>query len=90
MIGIGNAMRRFSLVIEYGERGERRESPRRRVVAACRDRALPILRHPSHGTGSSGEPTGLLMLPREVHGEYCERIRGRNGQRRRASSVEST
>ena len=88
MIGIGNAMRRFWLVIAYGERGERRESPR--VVAACRDRALPILRHPSHGTGSSGEPTVLLMLPREVHGEYCERIRGRNGQRRRASSVEST
>jgi len=77
----------LSLVIAYGERGERWESPR--AVAACRDRAPPKSRHPSHGTGSSGGPTDLLMLLREVHEEYCERIRGRNGQGQ-ASSVEST
>jgi len=55
----------LSLVIAYGERGERWESPR--VVAACRDRAPPMSRHPSHGRGSSGGPTDLLMLLREVH-----------------------
>ena len=77
----------LSLVIAYGERGERRESPR--AVAACRDRAPPKSRHPSHGTGRSGGPTDLLMLLREVHEEYCERIRGRNGQGW-ANSVEST
>ena len=76
-------MRRSSQ-IAYGERGERWESPR--AVAACRDRAPPKSRHPSHGTGSSGGPTDLLMLLREVHEEYCERIRGPNGQGR-ASSV---
>jgi hypothetical protein len=72
----------LSLVIAYGERGERWESPR--AAAACRDRAPPKSRHPSHGG-----PTDLLMLLREVHEEYCERIRGRNGLGR-ASSVEST
>jgi hypothetical protein len=73
----------LSLVIAYGERGERWESPR--GVAACRDDRAPTKsRHPSHGG-----PTDLLMLLREVHEEYCERIRGRNGQGR-ASSVEST
>jgi hypothetical protein len=77
----------LSLVIAYGERGERWESPR--AVAACRDRAPPKSRHPSHGTGSSGGPTDLLVLLREVHEEYCEKIRGRNGQGR-GSSVEST
>jgi hypothetical protein len=77
----------LSLVIAYGERGVRWESPR--AVAACRDRAPPKSRHPSHGPGSSGGPTGLLILLRVVHEEYCERIRGRNGQGR-ASSVEST
>jgi hypothetical protein len=72
----------LSLVIAYGERGERWESPR--AVAACRDRAPPKLRHPSpsHGTGSSGGPADLLVLLREVHEEYCERIRGRIGQGR--------
>jgi hypothetical protein len=70
----------LSLVIAYGERGKRWESPR--VVAACRDRAPPKSRYPSHGTESSGGLTDLLMLLREVHEEYCERIRGRNGQGR--------
>ena len=74
-------------VIAYGERGERWESPR--VVAACRDRAPPKSHHLSHGTESLGGPTDLLMLFREVHEEYCERIQGRNGQRR-VSSDEST
>ncbi len=76
----------LSLVIAYGERGQRWESPR--AVAACRDRAPPKSR-PSHGAGSSGGPTtDLLVLLGEVHEEYCERIRGRIG-RGRASSAES-
>jgi hypothetical protein len=76
----------LSLVIAYGEGGERRESPR--AVAACRDRAPPKSARSSHGAGSSGGPTDLLLMLREVHEEYCERIRGRIGQGR-ASSVES-
>jgi hypothetical protein len=66
-IGIGNETTvTLSLVIAYGERGERWESPR--AVAAYRDRAPPKSRHPSHGTGSLGGPTDLdLMLLREVH-----------------------
>ena len=58
------------------------------VVAACRDRAPPKSPHLSHGTGSLGGRTDLLMPLREVHEEYCERIQGCNGQGR-ASSVES-
>jgi len=77
----------LSLVIAYGERGERWESPR--AVAACRDRAPPKSRYLSLGTGSSRGPTDLLVVLREVHEEYCERICGSNGQAR-ASSVEST
>ena len=77
----------LSLVVAYGERGERWES--RRVVAACRDRAPPKSHHLSHGMESLGGPTDLLILLREVHGEYCERIQGRIGQGR-VSSVEST
>ena len=77
----------LSLVIAYGERRERWESPR--VLAACRDRAPPESNYLSHGTESLGGPTDLLMLLRELHEEYCERIQGRNGQGR-ASSVEST
>jgi hypothetical protein len=49
----------LSLVIAYGERGERWESSH--AVAACRDRAPPKSRHQSHGTGDSGGPTDLLM-----------------------------
>lgn len=56
----------LSLVIAYGERGQRYESPR--VVAATRDRA------PKSRVGSSG-PTDLLVLLREAHEEYCERAR---------------
>ena len=79
----------LSLVIAYGVRGERWESPR--VVAACRDRAPPKSHHLSHGTESLGGPTDLLVLLREVHEESCERIRERNGQGRAArSSVDST
>ena len=72
----------LSLVIAYGEGGERWESPR--AVAACRDLEPPKLRHPSpsHGTGSSGGPTSLLILLREVHEDYCDRIRGCVGQGR--------
>ena len=77
----------LSLVIAYGERGERWESPR--VVAACRDRAPPKSSDPNHDTGSSEGPSNLLVLLREVHEEYCERIRGRSGKGR-ASSIEST
>ncbi|KAI0280083.1 hypothetical protein BGY98DRAFT_369956 [Russula aff. rugulosa BPL654] len=74
----------LSLVIAYGERGERWECPH--AVAACRDRAPPKSYHSSHGTGNSGGPTDLLMLLREVHEEYCETVRGRNGQGRAGSS----
>jgi len=35
--------------------------------------APPKSRHPSRDAGSSGGPTDLLLLLREVHGEYCER-----------------
>lgn len=77
----------LSLVIAYGERGERWESPR--AVAACRDRAPPKSRHPNHDTGSLGGPSDLLVLLREIHEEYCERIRGSSGKGR-ASSIEST
>jgi hypothetical protein len=75
----------LSLVIAYGERGERWESPR--AVAVCRDRAPPKSLHESHSssTGSSGGPTDLLLLLREVHEEYCERVGGRNGQGRARS-----
>jgi len=75
----------LSLVIAYGERGERWESPC--AVAACRDRAPPKSLHESHSssTGSSRGPTDLLLLLREVHEEYCERIGGRNGQGRARS-----
>jgi hypothetical protein len=59
----------LSLAIAYGERGERGEDPR--AVAACRDRAPPKSR-----AGSSG-PTGLLVLLRQVHEDYCERVGGR-------------
>ena len=76
----------LSLVIAYGERGDRWESPR--AAAACLDRTPPKSRRLSHGTGSSGGPTDLLMLLRDVHEEYCDRIRGHNGQGR-GSSVES-
>ena len=74
-------------MIAYGERGERWECPR--AVAACRNRAPPKSCHSSHGTGNSGGLTDLLMLLRGVHEEYCERVRGRNGQGR-ASTFEST
>ena len=57
----------LSLVIAYGEQGERWKNPR--AVAACRDRAPPKSRHRSHGTGNSGGPTELLMLLREVREE---------------------
>ncbi|KAI0267198.1 hypothetical protein BGY98DRAFT_1102240 [Russula aff. rugulosa BPL654] len=57
----------LSLVIAYGERGERWECPH--AVAACRDRAPPKSCHSSH-----------------VHEEYCETVRGRNGQGRVGSS----
>jgi hypothetical protein len=70
----------LSLVIAYGERGERWESPR--AVAASRDRA------PKSRAGSAG-PTELLVLLREVHEEYCERVSGRIIGQGRASSVES-
>jgi hypothetical protein len=88
-IGIVNATRR-SLVIAYGERGERWES--HRVVAACRDRAPPKSRHSSHGAGSTVGPTDLLILLREAHEEYCEGVRGRNSGQGRASGggAEST
>jgi hypothetical protein len=48
----------LSLVIAYGERGERWES--HRAVAACRDRAPPKSRHSSHGAGSTGGPRIFL------------------------------
>jgi hypothetical protein len=70
----------LSLVIAYGERGERWESPR--AVAASRDRA------PKSRVGSSG-PSELLVLLREVHGEYCERVSSGGIGRGRESSVES-
>jgi hypothetical protein len=73
----------LSLVIGFGERGERWECPH--TVAACRDRAPPKSCHSSHGTGNSGGPTDLLMLLRKVHEEYCETVRGRNGQGREGS-----
>lgn len=57
----------LSLAIAYGERGERYEDPR--AVAACRDRA------PKLHAGSPG-PTDLLVLLRQVHEEYCERVGG--------------
>ena len=50
--------------------GETGKPSRCRLVAACRDRAPPISRHAGHGTGSSGGPTDLLMLFREMHEEY--------------------
>ena len=74
----------LSLVIAYGERGERWES--HRAVAACRDRAPPKSRHSNYGTGSSGGVTDLLKLLREVHEEYCEGVRGRNSGQGRAST----
>jgi hypothetical protein len=69
--GIGNATR--SSRVRSHMAGERRDG-----VAACRDRAPPKSRHPSHETGISGGSTVLLMRLREVHEEYWERIRGRN------------
>ena len=70
----------LSLVIAYGERGERWESPH--AVAASRDCAL------ESGAGSLC-PTELLeLLHLTEHGEYCERVSGSIGQGR-ASSVES-
>ena len=76
------------LVIAYGEQGERLESSR--AVAARRDRAPPKSHYPNQGTGSSEGHTDLLMPLREVHEEYCERIRGCKGLRRASSNVEST
>ena len=82
----------LSLVIAYGERGERWESSR--AVAACRDRAPPKSRHSTHGTSTGSlvggpQATDLLVLLRGVHEEYCERTRIRGGNRQgRASSVE--
>jgi hypothetical protein len=67
----------FSFVIAYGERGERWESPS--GVAACRDCAPLKSHHPRHSLGNSGGPTDVLMLLREVHEEYCEKIHGCNG-----------
>lgn len=60
----------LSLVVAFGERGKRYENPR--AVAASRDRA------PKSHAASSG-PTDLLLLLRQVHEEYCERVRGRIG-----------
>ena len=77
------------LVIAYGERGERWECSR--TVSVCCDRVPPKLSHlslSSLGTMGSLGRAHLLMLLREVHEGYCERIGGCNGQGR-ASSVES-
>lgn len=61
----------LSLTIAYGSRGKNYENPY--VVAATRDRA------PKSPEGSSG-PTDLLILLRQVHEEYCERVgRGQEG-----------
>ena len=62
-------------MVAYGERGQRGENAR--AVAACRDRA------PKSHAGRVGGPTDLLLLLRQVHEEYCERVRGR-----RDSSIE--
>ena len=70
----------LSLMIAYGEQGERWESPRAQAVAACRDRAPPKSLHPSLGTGSSGGPTDLFMLLREVRKEYAKGSVRRNEQ----------
>ena len=75
----------LSLVIGYCER-ERWECLH--AVAACRDHAPPKSYHSSHGTGYSGGLTDLITLLCEVHEEYCETVRGHNGQGR-AGSFES-
>lgn len=58
----------LSLAIAYGEGGERCEDAR--AVAACRDRTQ------RKRTRSSG-PTDLLVLLRQVHEGYCERVNAR-------------
>lgn len=58
----------LSLAIAYGEGGERCEDAR--AVAASRDRTQ------KKRTRNSG-PTDLLVLLRQVHEEYCERVNAR-------------
>jgi hypothetical protein len=55
----------LSLVVAYGSQGRRYENPS--VVAASRDRA------PKSLEGRLG-PTDLLVLLRQVHEGYCERV----------------
>src|SRR6266702_2871810 len=61
----------LSLAIAYGEGGERCEDAR--AVAASRDRTQ------KKRTRNSG-PTDLLVLLRQVHEEYCERVNARRGE----------
>ncbi|KAF8265797.1 hypothetical protein EI94DRAFT_1734555 [Lactarius quietus] len=58
----------LSLAIAYGEGGERCEDAR--AVAASRDRSQ---KKPAQSYG----PTDLLVLFRQVHEEYCERVNAR-------------
>jgi hypothetical protein len=61
----------LSLAIAYGEGGERCEDAR--AVAASRDRTQ------KKRIRNSG-PTDLLVLLRQVHEEYCERVNARRGE----------
>jgi hypothetical protein len=76
----------LSLVIAYGSEGRDGSAlalSLRVVIAHRPNRVIRVKVREVQG------PTDLLMLLREVQEEYCERVRGRNGQGR-ASSSEST